>query len=192
MNRAKKFFISIWLIMFSIMSVQAISPGEKVNDFSLTDSRGNKHSLSDYQGKKAILLMFISTKCPVSNAYNQRLAKLYEDYAEKDIAILGINSNRNETADMINAHAAKNGFKFPILIDKNNVIADQLDAKVTPEAFLLSNGLTLLYHGHIDDSQREVQVKKTGLRDALNELLAGKQVTDKLTKPFGCSIKRIR
>jgi len=191
-KRITNILVLTWIGLFGMLSAHAISPGSKVENFSLTDSRGQQHSLTDYQKKKAILLIFISTKCPVSNAYNQRLAKLYADYAAKGVAILGINANRNETAEMINAHAKKHGFKFPILLDKKNIIADELGAKVTPEAFLLSNQLTLLYHGHIDDSQREAQVKKTGLRDALNEALAGKQVTDKLSKPFGCSIKRVR
>jgi peroxiredoxin len=180
------------VIAMSFFQLQAIEPGDKVENFILKDYNGKAHSLTDYQNNKAIVLIFLSAKCPVSNAYVERLSNLYAAYQPKNIAFLGINANRREDAAMIKEHCEKSGIKFPVLKDENNEIADKLGAKVTPEVFVLSPTLNVLYHGHIDDSQREAQVKQSGLRDALEAIIAGKEIPDPVTKPFGCSIKRER
>lgn len=181
-----------WIAIMSFFNVNAITVGETVENFNLPDYNGKVHNLNDYEANTVIVVMFLSTRCPVSNAYNERIAKLYSDYAGKKVAFLGINSNRRETVADIKTHASENGLAFPILSDEGNTIADQFGAKVTPEIYMLNSNLTVLYHGHIDDSQRKSQIKQTGLRDALDEVLANKSVTDASTKPFGCSIKRKR
>lgn len=163
----------------------------KVDNFTLTDVNGKKHSLSDYTSSKAIVLMFIATQCPVSNAYNERMAALEKDYRGKGIVFLGINSNKQEDVQEIKEHAAKHGFGFPVLKDPDNVIADKLNASVTPEIYVLNGSFDVLYHGRIDDSQREGKVSVRDLRVALDEVLAGKSVTTTRTKAFGCTIKRV-
>jgi len=136
--------------------------------------------------------MFISTQCPGSNAYNERMASLYNDYSTKNIAIIGINSNKAETPEDIKEHAQEQKFGFPILKDVNNIIADRLQANHTPEIYIVHpTTLAILYHGRIDDSQREAKVQSKDLRTALDEIIAGKSVTNKETKAFGCSIKRV-
>ena len=164
---------------------------EKVENFTLNDYNGKPVELASYKDAKAIVLMFISTQCPVSNAYNERMAALYKDYSPKNVVILGINSNKAETPEDIKQHAVDKQFGFPVLKDLHNVIADKLDANHTPEIFVLDAAtLTVLYHGRIDDAQREAKVTTKDLRAALDEILAGKPVTVKETKAFGCSIKR--
>lgn len=166
---------------------------EKVDNFSLTDYTGKKISLSDFKNSKAIVLMFVATQCPVSNAYNERYNKLFEDYSAKNVAFVGINSNKQESVEEIKQHAAEHGFKFPIVKDINNIIADKLDAQRTPEIFVVHpTTFDILYHGRIDDSQRESLIKTNDLRIALDEILAGKPVTVKETKAFGCTIKRVK
>ena len=165
--------------------------GEKVKDFTLTDVHGKEHRLSDYGKSKAIVLMFIATQCPVSNAYNERMVKIYEDYRSKGVVFLGINSNKQESVEEIVGHSEKHGFAFPVLKDQKNVIADALEASVTPEMYVLSGSLELLYHGRIDDSQREEKVTQSDLRTALDQVLDGKAVTVSRTKAFGCTIKRV-
>jgi hypothetical protein len=91
----------------------------------------------------------------------------------------------------IKNHAKEHGFEFPILKDWNNVIADKLGAGVTPEIYVLNSNFEILYHGRIDDSQREGRVKSRDLRAALDEILTGKPVTVVSTKAFGCTIKRV-
>ncbi len=192
MEKIIRYLTLIGIVTMSFFSIKAAAPGEKVPDIQLRDYNGQEFTLSQFKDKAAIVVIFISTRCPVSNAYNQRMAQIFADYASKNVAVIGINSNRGEDAGIVKKHAQENGLKFPVLMDENNQVADLFGAKVTPEAYILSPDLTVRYHGHIDDSQRETQVKKTGLRDALDELLARKNVTDPDTKPFGCSIKRVR
>jgi alkyl hydroperoxide reductase subunit AhpC len=136
--------------------------------------------------------MFIATQCPVSNAYNDRMVKLYKDYADRKVAFVGINSNKQESVDEIKEHAKEHGFQFPVLKDWNNLIADKLDASSTPEVFVLDKNFNVLYHGRIDDSRRESDVKSQDLRAALDAVLAGKAVPKDETKAFGCSIKRVQ
>jgi len=164
---------------------------EYIKDFTLKDYNGYEHSLSDYKNAKSIVMIFVSTQCPVSNAYNQRMEALFEDYHEKNVAFLGINSNKSEDVNEIRKHAAENDLKFPILKDEKNIIADKFKASFTPEVFVLSGDFEILYHGRIDNSRRESDVKTMDLRNALDEILSGKKVSDPETKAFGCSIKRI-
>ena len=164
---------------------------DKVDDFKLNDYTGKSHSLSDYRNSKAIVVMFIATRCPVSNAYNSRMVQLQKDYENTKIVFLGINSNKQEGTEEIASHSKENGFKFPVLKDLNNVIADNFGAEFTPEIFVLNSDFDVLYHGRIDDSRKEENVKVQDLRQALDEILTGKKVTNKNTKAFGCTIKRV-
>ena len=187
----------LWLI--ALLSV-AILPShdsnnsirdDKFESFTLTDYEGNKHSLSDYAESKAIVIMFIATKCPVSNDYNSRMEKVFNDYKDKEVSFLGINSNIAEHVSEIENHAKNNGLTFTILKDEKNIIADEFDASFTPEIYVLSSDFELLYYGRIDNSRRESEVNVTDLRNALDEILSGKSVSNPETKAFGCTIKRI-
>ena len=119
------------------------------------------------------------------------MEELYKEYSPKDIAFLGINSNKAETVEMIKEHAEENGLTFTILKDKNNVVADEFEASFTPEVYVLNGKYEILYHGRIDNSKNQDDVTTQDLENALNEILAGKDVTTNTTKAFGCSIKRV-
>lgn len=178
-------------LFFFIGLVFAGTP-EKIENFSLNNVSGTKVELSDFKDSKAIVLMFISTQCPVSNAYNERMVELYNDYKAKNVAVIGINSNKAESPENIKEHAEEHQFGFPILKDVNNIIADKLEAQFTPEIFVVNPATyEVLYHGRIDDSQRIAKVQSKDLRAALDEIVSGKPVTKKETKAFGCTIKRI-
>lgn len=191
----KKYFNLIILFMFliSIFSFTDVIGFSflKELDFELKDYNGKVHKLEDYKNNKAIVIMFIATECPVSNAYNKRMADIYEDYKDKQIAFIGINSNKQEDVAAIKTHSQKNKFGFPVLKDEGNKVADNYGASVTPEIYVLSPDYKLLYHGRIDDSRNEEDVQNNDLRNALDEILAGKDVTVNETKAFGCTIKRI-
>ncbi len=186
---------SLALLMMGLLLSFALQAGEapkKVKAFILEDYHGVKHSLADYKSSKAIVLMFIATQCPVSNAYNGRMVELQKDYASKGVTFIGINANKQEGVEEIKNHAKEHGFDFPVLKDWNNVIADQLEASVTPEIYVLNSSLELLYHGRIDDSQRDGKVSSKDLRVSLDKILSGKPVETQETKAFGCTIKRIK
>jgi peroxiredoxin len=193
MNLSK--IISIFtIVIVSFLSVTACASepsSNNIENFTLPDYNGAEHSLSDYKDSKAIVIIFIATECPVSNAYNSRMEDLYKEYNPKDIAFLGINSNKAESIEMIKEHAEENGLTFTILKDKNNVVADEFEASFTPEVYVLNSDFNILYHGRIDNSKNKDDVTTKDLENALNEILAGKEVTTKATKAFGCSIKRV-
>lgn len=164
--------------------------GSTIEDFTLPDVTGADRSLKSLAGKNGTVLLFIAVQCPVSNAYNERMEKLAQDYKAKGIAVVGINSNVAEDADAVRGHAAENKLSFPILKDPSNKIADKLGASVTPEAYFLDAKNKLVYHGRIDNSRNAAQVESSDLRNALDAALAGKPVEKTEAKAFGCSIKR--
>jgi len=174
--------------------VTAAAPkiGDKIADFSLPDAMtGTARSLKELSaGKKAVALIFISTQCPVSNAYNGRMAQIASDFGSKGIQVVGINSNRSEMPADITAHAKANNLTFPILKDTGNKIADRLDAQVTPEVYLVKPNGELIFHGPIDDRQQVSDVQHTYLHDALNAVTGGKSIAVTGARAFGCSIKR--
>ena len=164
--------------------------GATIEDFTLPDVSGTERSLKSLAGKKGTVLLFIAVQCPVSNAYNERMEKLAQDYKAKGIAVIGINSNVKEDADAVRGHAAENKLSFPILKDPSNKIADKLGATVTPEAYFLDASNKLLYHGRIDNSRNADQIESSDLRNAIDASLAGKPIEKSEAKAFGCSIKR--
>ena len=164
--------------------------GATIADFSLPDANGKEQTLASLAGKHGAVLIFIAVQCPVSNAYNERMEKLAQDYKAKGINVIGINSNVAESADAVKAHAAEKKLTFPILKDAGNKVADRLGASVTPEAYFIDAGNKLLYRGRIDNSKNAEGVTTSELRDALEATLAGKPITKTTANAFGCSIKR--
>jgi peroxiredoxin len=192
-------FASLFLIAGAVFSVGARAEGEvpappaigaTIEDFTLPDVDNKDRSLKSLAGKNGTVLLFIAVQCPVSNAYNERMAKLAEEYQAKGIAVIGINSNVAEDAAAVKAHAVEHKLSFPILKDPGNKIADKLGATVTPEAYFLDANNKLLYHGRIDNSRNAAQVESNDLRNALDSALGGKAVEKTEAKAFGCSIKR--
>src|SRR5262249_43193610 len=100
--------------------------GATIDDFTLPDADGTAHSLKSLKGKSGAVLIFIATKCPVSNAYNDRMEKLAEDYQAKGVNVVGINANHTEPASEVKSHAADKHLTFTILKDDGNRIADRL------------------------------------------------------------------
>ncbi|HLL75640.1 MAG TPA: thioredoxin family protein [Pyrinomonadaceae bacterium] len=164
--------------------------GATVEDFRLPDAAGREHTLASLRGKAGTVIIFVSTRCPVSNNYNERMQKLAEDYRAKGVSVVGINSNAPEPAAEIKSHAAEKGLTFPILRDAGARVADRMGATRTPEAFLLDAQNRLVYHGALDNAQNPVMVNTHHLRNAIDAVLAGKTVERPEVKAFGCTIKR--
>lgn len=164
--------------------------GSTIEEFTLPDVDGSERSLKSLAGKKGTVLLFIAVQCPVSNAYNERMEKLAQDYKAQGINVIGINSNVAEDGAACKAHAAENKLTFTILKDPGNKIADKLGATVTPEAYLLDGSNKLMYHGRIDNARNAAQVETPDLRNAIDAVISGKPVEKTEAKAFGCSIKR--
>jgi len=165
--------------------------GAMIDDFKLPDADGLQHTLNSLKGKNGAVIIFVATKCPVSNAYNDRMEKVAEDYQAKGISVIGINSNSTEPASEVKSHAAEKGLKFTILKDDGNKIADRFGANHTPEAYVVHASGKLVYHGRIDNSQNTANITSNDLRDALDAVLAGKPIQKTTSVAFGCSIKRV-
>lgn len=164
--------------------------GQVIPDFTLPDFDGTPHSLAQSEGEHGTVLIFISTRCPVSNAYNERMVALAKEYQAKGFEFFGINANKAENPAAMKNHARSHHWNFTVLKDENNVIADRFSASVTPEAFVIDNHGVLRYHGRIDDSQDESDISSEDLREALDAIITGRDVVKKEAKAFGCSIKR--
>ena len=161
-------------------------------NFQLTTIDGKPFSLADAEkSNKAVVIMFIATKCQYSNAYNDRLRQMAADYSKKGILFVGINSNSSEPEAEVKSHAAKNKWDFTLAKDPGNKVADMYDAKRTPEVYVVGSDGKLLYHGRIDENYEEpTKVTSPDLKNALDQILAGQPVAKTETKAFGCTIKR--
>jgi peroxiredoxin len=185
--------VLVFVIAGAVLAGEVPAPpaiGSTIDDFTLPDVNGTDHSLKSLAGKNGTVLIFIAVQCPVSNAYNERMAKLAEEYKAKGIAVIGINANTTEDAAVVKAHAAEHNLSFPILKDADDKIADKLGASVTPEAYFLDANNKLLYHGRIDNSRNPAQIETSDLRNALDAALGGKPIEKTEARAFGCSIKR--
>jgi peroxiredoxin len=191
----KKLLAVSFVLLFAAAAPAAdLKIGAPAPDFTLPSaSDGKMVALKDLLAKnKAVAVIFVATKCPVSNAYNGRMAALGTEYAAKGIAVVGINSNKAELAPEVAAHAKEHGFAFPVVKDEGNRVADAYGAQKTPEVFVISPKGDLLYHGRIDEAQDDPKgVKSPDLRNALEAILAGRPVPAAETKAFGCTIKRV-
>ena len=168
---------------------EALAVGSTVENFKLVDTNGAEKSLNDLKGKNGAIIVFVSAQCPVVKQYNERISQFAADFAAKGINVIGINSNHTESLEWVKSHAAEK-YKFPVLIDKGNVLADKLGANVTPEVYYVNESNVLVYQGAIDNSRGD-SITENYLRDAVEANLSGKPVAKKTAKAIGCSIKRV-
>jgi peroxiredoxin len=178
------------LILAAAASAQIPAVGSTIESFSLPDVNGNTRSLKGLSGKNGAVVIFLSAQCPVVRGYVSRINDLAADYQARGISFIGINSNATEDLNWIKSNATEYGYKFPVLIDKGNVLADKLGATVTPEVYYLDSSGKLLYHGAIDDDRSGKNVTETFLKAAFDASLSGKKVERTSANAFGCTIKR--
>jgi len=172
-------------------SAQEYKLGSHAGDFTVQDLKGHPVSSAALRGELTVVT-FIATKCPVSNAYNERMNALYKEYSPKGVHFIFINSNSSEPAEEVAEHARAQSFAFTVYKDAGNVVADRFGAQVTPESFVIDGAGTLRYHGYIDDSQKPEKIQNQGLRIALDALISHSAVETPETKSFGCTIQRVK
>jgi peroxiredoxin len=164
--------------------------GAKLENFALTDLSGAEQSLDKLEGENGAVLVWVSAQCPAVKAYNERINQVADELKAKGINLIGINSNAPESLDWVKSNASEVGYKFPVLIDKGNVLADRLGASVTPEFFYFDKENVLLYHGALDNDRSGKNVTINYLRDAFDSALGKRPIQTAKTNAFGCSIKR--
>ena len=164
--------------------------GAKLDNFSLPDPSGAEQSLDKLKGENGAVLVWVSAQCPAVKAYNERINQAADELNAKGIKLIGINSNATESLDWVSSHAKEVGYKFPVLIDKGNVLADKLGASVTPEFYYFDKENVLLYHGALDNDRSGKNVTTNYLREAFDSALGKRPILTTKTNAFGCSIKR--
>ncbi len=167
--------------------------GGHARDFNLLGTDGKQYSLSTFDDKKLLVLIFSSNACPTVKACEDRMISIQKDFAAKSAQLLAINSNNEHLspADAFDEMAKRSrdkGFNFPYAKDLDRSVARSYGAICTPHVFVLDKDRILRYRGRIDDSRDASRVTSTDLRNALDNLLAGGVVRVSETKPFGCSI----
>ena len=168
--------------------------GKQVEDFSLRDFHGNMHTLSQYADKKAVVLAFLGTECPLAKAVCSAAVRFVSRVRRSGRRVPGRGCQLARHAHQALSFRQTYKVEFPLLKDAGNVVVDRLGATRTPEVFVLDGKRVVRYHGRIDDQFLVgVQRGKATSRDlatALDELLAGKEVSKPSTQFTGCLIAR--
>jgi len=185
------FAMLAYVTMPPVASAEALAIGTVVESFSLPDVDGKAQTLDGLKGKNGTVVVWLSAQCPVVRGYKDRINEIASAYQAKGINFVGINSNSTEDLAWVKSNIAEFGYKFPVLIDKGNVLADKLGATVTPEVFYFDAKNKLLYHGAIDNDRSGRSITDQYLKTAFESALTGKAIAKTRANAFGCSIKRV-
>ena len=157
------------------------------------DTAGVVHNQAEWANRKAVVLIFIATDCPVSNVYTPEMNRIRRDYADRGVAVYAVHSDPSEDPAAVRRHASEFGYAFPVLLDPKQLLPKQTGARVTPEAAILSPQGKVLYLGRIDNrvedfGKKRLEPTQHDLRDALDTVLAGKAIPNPKTRAIGCAI----
>lgn len=176
-------------------STFAAQPAETIADFELTNHRGAAWKLKDVPAENLVVITFLGTECPLAKLYGPRLNQLQAEFGKRGVTFVGINSNTQDSLTEITNYVAKHQIKYPMLKDVGNKLADELAAERTPEVVVLDQKKQVRYRGRIDDQYlvglSRDKVRRRDLAIALEELLAGTEVSTPETEPLGCHIGRV-
>ncbi|MGH2574020.1 MAG: thioredoxin family protein [Actinomycetota bacterium] len=171
--------------------------GTMVPDFALPNvTTGRTVRRSDFDDRKALLVMFICRHCPYVRHVREGLAKLGRDYRDRDVGIVAISSNDPEAypedaPESLAEEAREAGYTFPYLFDETQDVAKAYSAACTPDFFLFDADRRLAYRGQFDSSRPGNGVPVTGqdLRAAIDAVLADRPVAEDQRPSVGCTIK---
>ena len=180
-------------------AVDGYKIGDTATDFKLKNVDGKMVSLSDYKDAKGFIVIFTCNTCPYAVASEDRINALDKEFKSKGYPVIAINPNNpkvqpDDTYELMQAKAKEKKFTFPYLYDESQTVYAKYGATKTPHVYLLqkeNNKNVVKYIGAIDDNVRSAEaVKDRFLATAINELLAGKEISVKETKAIGCSVKQ--
>ena len=181
----------------SLTPSNMLSLGTIAPEFTLPDTiSGNTFSLQQLKGEKATVVMFICNHCPYVVHVNSELVKLANDYLLKQVGFIAISSNDahaypDDAPDKMKYNAIKLKYPFPYLYDETQEVAKEYDAACTPDFYIFDKEMGLVYRGQLDDSRPKNNIPLSGkdMREALDNILANKQVSDHQRPSIGCNIK---
>jgi peroxiredoxin len=175
-----------------------MKPGDDLPaiETTLRNACGANTTLKGAEKSNGLLVMFSCNTCPFV-IKNEPITKKTMEYATAhNIGMVIINSNEAQRGDADSYDAMKKfakeqGYTVPYVVDENSRLADMFGANHTPEVFLFNNKHKLVYKGAMNDNPGDPGgYKKMYIEDAINAMVAGKEVDPKTTKSVGCSIKR--
>jgi thioredoxin-related protein len=182
----------VLLVCFVSLNVFA----QPVKNFSLVNVVDNqKVSLDTYPSCSGIVLIFTSNTCPYDEYYRNRITRLAQAYQDR-IPVLLINSSVDpkESKEDMAKKAKQFSLSMPYLADKEQTLMASVDARKSPEAFLLKNEngkFFIIYHGAIDDNaQVEADVRHSYLRDAIDIMLTNQKIETPEVRPVGCNLRK--
>jgi peroxiredoxin len=187
--------VIIALLVSSLASAWALNIGDTAPqaDLKMKNVDGKELSIAEVKGAKGTLVIFSCQHCPFAKAWDARIAALGNEYLKKGVGVIQINSNDpavgGDTLEAMQQQAKKQSYEFPYVVDATSGVAKAFGAARTPEIFLFDSAGKLVYHGAADDNKDAANVKEHYLKDALEAVAAGKDVTTKETKAVGCGIK---
>jgi len=175
----------------------ALSTGDAIpaKTDPLKDTDGRQIKIADVSGAKGTLVVFTCNHCPYAQAWEDRIVALGNEYSEKGIGVVAINSNDPKVApedglEEMQKRVKDKSFKFPYAVDETSAVAKAFGASKTPEVFLFDAQGKLAYHGAVDDNSEDPNaVKEHYLKDALDAVATGRPVANAETKALGCGIK---
>jgi hypothetical protein len=185
---------NIFLSMMCLISFTAFS--QQIDNFKLTNVLNDQAiSLDTYPSCSGILIIFTSNNCPYDDYYRNRINKLAQAYQDRvPVLLVNAHSDANEAKESMVKKAKELNLNLPYLADKEQTLMAALDAKKSPEAFLLKNEggkFTVVYKGSIDDNpQVENDVRKSYLRDAIDIMLANQKIATSEVRAVGCTLKK--
>lgn len=169
--------------------------GDEAIPFTLPGVDGEAYSLSNYQDKAAVAVVFTCNHCPYARAWEDRIVSIQNDYADQGVQVLAINANDAEKYpddgfQQMQQRAGEKSFSFPYLHDESQEVATAYGAERIPEVFLFDGDRKLAYHGAVDDNYDDPNaVEERYLRDAIDAVLSGGEPPASETRPVGCTIK---
>lgn len=188
--------LALFLMFFPVLPAlaqDAAKIGDAVGKLAFVDIRSLPRTLSDFGEKKAVVLVFTNTTCPLAQRYLPTLAALDKAYRDRGVQFVAVNAAEDDTILAMATHAVKYEVEFPTVKDFGGTVARRLGVKRTPEAAVLDGEKKLRYRGRIDDQYRLNGTKKepaaAELRDAIDAVLAGKAVATAETEVDGCPIE---
>jgi thiol-disulfide isomerase/thioredoxin len=192
---------AISLLSFKTDHLSGYEIGDTAVDFSLINASetvkgvGKEVSLADYKDAKGFIVIFTCNHCPFSKAYEDRIIRLQSKYESQGVPVVAINPNEetktpDDSYPNMKIRAKEKGFNFAYLHDSTQEIAKTYGAKKTPHVFLLDAERVVKYIGSIDDSSwTEESIKEKYVEDAVDAMLAGKEIVKTSSKAVGCTIK---
>lgn len=168
--------------------VHGVEPGKMLPSLAFHDVLGSPIYLTEQLERGPCVVVFLSTNCPVAKRYTQRLRRIHEEFAKRGVSVMAVFPNSDETLSGIRQYAQDVEFTFPVVRDVNGYLTKKIGATMTPQAFVIDPRSVLRYRGAIDDNRYENRVKANYLVDALEQVLAGREVAPSVTQALGCSV----